>query len=77
MEPCPPERLVPPITAAAIASSSMPSEPVGCPMRMRAACTTPAKPNSSPASTKYSTTQLSTGIPERRALSELLPMAKQ
>ena len=48
--PMPPERLVPPMTAAAIASSSMPTPCPGWPEPTREETTRPARPESRPAS---------------------------
>ena len=47
--PSPPCRLPPPITTAAMTSSSVPIATVGSPCRRRESCITPAKPNRSPA----------------------------
>ena len=49
-EPSPPERLAPPMTAAAMTSSSKPTATVGSPTVSRENCITPATPVNSPAS---------------------------
>ena len=48
MPPMPPERLAPPITTAAITSSSLPTAVVGSPTVSRAYCMTPARPANKP-----------------------------
>ena len=47
--PSPPSRLPPPITTAAITSSSVPIATVGSPWRSRDSCITPASPKNRPA----------------------------
>ena len=73
--PTPPVRLAPPITTAAIASSSYPSPAYGCAVARREVCTIPANPANAADSTYAPTVSDGTRMPARRATSAFPPMA--
>ena len=73
--PSPPNRLVPPITIAAIVSSSQPAPPSGTPLDERTTSTTPVSPASRPDAVKTQILMRVTPTPASRAVVSLPPIA--
>jgi len=73
-EPRPPIRLVPPITTAAITTSSAPIPALGSAASSREHCIIPASPASSPSTANTLIFRGRVSTPARRIASSLVPM---